>query len=53
MTLCRRVHLSEKTANFLNGEFELEPGGGDTRDYVIKMAAIKTYLIKRVIKPVS
>ena len=50
---CRRVHLSEKTASFLNGEFDLEPGEGDTRDDGIKMANIKTYFVRKVIKPVS
>ncbi|XP_054157897.1 adenylate cyclase type 3-like [Oppia nitens] len=46
-----RVHISEKTLSFLNGEFEVEDGDGASRDENLRMAAIKTYLIVRVIKP--
>ena len=38
---------------FLNGEFELEAGEGDVREEALRMAGIKTYLIKSVLKPVS
>ncbi|CAG2109435.1 unnamed protein product [Medioppia subpectinata] len=46
-----RVHISEKTLSFLNGEFEVEDGDGSSREEAIRMAAIKTYFIVRVIKP--
>ena len=49
----RRVHISEKTMSFLNGEFEVEDGDGASREEAIRLASIKTYLIVRVIKPVS
>ncbi|XP_013418090.1 adenylate cyclase type 3-like [Lingula anatina] len=46
-----RVHISQSTADFLDGEFELEPGEGDTREEAIKQAGIKTYLVGTVLKP--
>jgi len=49
----RRVHISATTASFLKGEFELEPGDGESREEGIKRAGIKTFLIKSVVKPVS
>ena len=48
-----RVHISEKTLSFLNGEFEVEDGDGASREEAIRLASIKTYFIVRVIKPVS
>ena len=51
--ICSRVHISSSTATCLMGEFELEHGEGDTREDGIKQAGIKTYLIKRIIKPVN
>ncbi|XP_063957016.1 adenylate cyclase type 3-like [Lytechinus pictus] len=41
-----RVHISQSTYDCLNGEFDVEPGEGDTRSDSIKQAGIKTYLIK-------
>jgi len=54
-TICtrRRVHISEKTLSFLNGEFEVEPGYGERREEALKMASIKTFFIIKTIKPVS
>ncbi|GAB6030224.1 adenylate cyclase [Chamberlinius hualienensis] len=46
-----RVHISEKTLSYLNGEFEVEPGDGSSREDAIKIAGIKTYFITKVIKP--
>ncbi|XP_050527250.1 adenylate cyclase type 3 isoform X2 [Daktulosphaira vitifoliae] len=46
-----RVHISEKTLSFLNGEFEVEPGYGERREEALKMANIKTFFIIKVIKP--
>ncbi|KAG1656654.1 Adenylate cyclase type 3 [Nymphon striatum] len=47
----RRVHISEKTLSFMNGEFEVCPGDGETREEAIRLAGIKTYLIVKVLKP--
>jgi hypothetical protein len=49
----RRVHISEKTLNFLHGEFEVIDGDGASREEAIRLAGIKTYFIVRVLKPVS
>ncbi|CAH1775304.1 unnamed protein product [Owenia fusiformis] len=49
--LAGRVHISHSTTKFMHGEFELEPGDGDQREEAIRMAGMKTYLIKSVIKP--
>ena len=49
----RRVHISEVTSQFLNGEFELEPGDGESREDAIRQAGIKTFLVKSVCKPVN
>ncbi|KAG1693334.1 Adenylate cyclase type 3 [Nymphon striatum] len=46
-----RVHISEKTLSFMNGEFEVCPGDGETREEAIRLAGIKTYLIVKVLKP--
>ncbi|RWS16973.1 hypothetical protein B4U79_05975 [Dinothrombium tinctorium] len=46
-----RVHISEKTLSFLNGEFEVSNGDGASREEAIRLSGMKTYLIERVIKP--
>ncbi|XP_050439426.1 adenylate cyclase type 3 [Adelges cooleyi] len=46
-----RVHISEKTLSFLNGEFEVEPGYGEKREEALRMAGIKTFFIIKTIKP--
>ncbi|XP_044726976.1 adenylate cyclase type 3-like [Chrysoperla carnea] len=46
-----RVHISEKTLSFLDGEFEVEPGFGEKREESLRMAGIKTYFIVSVLKP--
>lgn len=48
-----RVHISDATLKFLNGEFELTNGDGASREEALRLANIKTYLIVRVLKPVS
>lgn len=48
-----RVHLSEKTLSFLNGEFEVEPAFGEKREEALRIAGLKTYFISKVLKPVS
>jgi hypothetical protein len=48
----RRVHISEKTLNFLHGEFEVEPAFGEKREEALRIAGLKTYFITKVLKPV-
>lgn len=50
---CRRVHISEKTLQCLNGEFEVEPAFGEKREETLRIAGLKTYFIKKVLIPVS
>ena len=47
------MHISEKTLNYLNGEFEVEPAYGEKRDEMLRIAGLKTYFIVKVLKPVS
>ena len=49
----RRVHISETTNKFLNGEFDLEEGHGGDREDELKLRNITTFFVKGVIKPVS
>ena len=49
----RRVHISEKTLSFLNGEFEVEPAFGEKREEALRVAGLKTFFITKVIKPVK
>lgn len=49
----RRVHISDATLSFLNGEFEVERGYGEKRDEALRIAGLKTYFIVKVLKPVS
>lgn len=51
--LLRRVHISDKTLAFLNGEFEVEPAFGEKREELLRIAGLKTYFITKVVKPVS
>jgi adenylate cyclase 3 len=50
---CRRVHISEKTLSYLNGEFEVEPALGEKREETLRMAGIRTFFIVKALKPVS
>lgn len=47
-----RVHISDKTLSFLNGEFEVEPAFGEKREEALRIAGLKTYFITKVLKPV-
>ncbi|KAJ8965187.1 hypothetical protein NQ314_004330 [Rhamnusium bicolor] len=49
--LAGRVHISDSTLSFLNGEFEVEPGYGEKRDEALRIAGLKTYFIVKVLKP--
>ncbi|XP_074600100.1 adenylate cyclase type 3-like [Brevipalpus obovatus] len=46
-----RVHISERTLSFLNGEFEVIDGDGASREEAIRLANIQTYFIVKVLKP--
>jgi hypothetical protein len=52
-SVCRRVHISEKTLSYLNGEFEVEPALGEKREETLRLAGIKTFFIVKALKPVS
>lgn len=47
----RRVHISNATLSFLNGEFEVEPAHGEDREEALQKAGIVTYFIVRALKP--
>ncbi|XP_012289111.1 adenylate cyclase type 3 [Orussus abietinus] len=46
-----RVHISNATLGFLNGEFEVEPAYGEEREEALQRAGIVTYFIVRALKP--
>lgn len=46
-----RVHISEVTLGFLNGEFEVEPAYGEKREEALRLSGIRTYFITRVLVP--
>lgn len=48
-----RVHISDKTLAFLNGEFEVEPAFGEKREELLRIAGLKTFFITKVVKPFS
>lgn len=48
-----RVHISNATLCFLNGEFEVSRGHGESREEALRDANITTYFIDKVLKPVS
>lgn len=47
----RRVHISNATLSFLNGEFEVEPAHGEDREEALQKAGLVTYFIVRALKP--
>ncbi|KAK0158963.1 hypothetical protein PV328_009897 [Microctonus aethiopoides] len=46
-----RVHISNTTLSFLNGEFEVEPAYGEKREEALAQAGLVTYFIVRALKP--
>ncbi|XP_075546996.1 adenylate cyclase type 3-like isoform X2 [Dermacentor variabilis] len=46
-----RVHISERTLSFLNGEFAVAPGDGGSREEALRLAGLQTYFITEVLKP--
>lgn len=46
-----RVHISETTLGFLNGNFEVEPAYGEKREEALRLAGLRTYFITRALVP--
>ncbi|KAJ8796662.1 hypothetical protein J1605_017765 [Eschrichtius robustus] len=42
-----RIHITKATLNYLNGDYEVEPGGGGERNAYLKEHSIETFLILR------
>lgn len=41
----RRIHITKATLNYLNGDYDVEPGFGGERNVYLKKHSIETYLI--------
>lgn len=41
----RRIHITKATLNYLNGDYDVEPGFGGERNVYLKKHNIETYLI--------
>lgn len=41
----RRIHITKATLNYLNGDYDVEPGAGGERNAYLKKQNIETYLI--------
>lgn len=41
----RRIHITKATLNYLNGDYDVEPGAGGERNAYLKRNNIETYLI--------
>ncbi|CAH2305008.1 adenylate cyclase type 5 [Pelobates cultripes] len=42
-----RIHITKATLNYLNGDYEVEPGAGDERNAYLKKHSIETFFIVR------
>ncbi|KAM8933344.1 adenylate cyclase type 5 isoform 2-T2 [Pelodytes ibericus] len=42
-----RIHITKATLNYLNGDYEVEPGSGGERNAYLKKHSIETFLILR------
>ncbi len=56
LPLCRRIHITKATLQYLNGDYEVEPGFGGERNAYLKENSIETFLVlgcsqKRVSAP--
>lgn len=40
------MHISDSTLSYLEGAYEVEPGGGEERSSTLKDYNVKTYFIK-------
>lgn len=47
MGLCplRRIHITKATLQYLNGDYEVEPGFGGERNAYLKEHSIETFLV--------
>ncbi|KAI5736814.1 hypothetical protein M8J76_007352 [Diaphorina citri] len=46
-----RVHISEKTLCYIDGNFEVEPAFGENREEALRQAGLKTFFIVNTIVP--
>lgn len=56
LPVCRRIHITKATLQYLNGDYEVEPGFGGERNAYLKENSIETFLVlgcsqKRVSAP--
>lgn len=42
---CRRIHITKATLQYLNGDYEVEPGFGGERNAYLKENSIETFLV--------
>lgn len=43
--VCRRIHITKATLQYLNGDYEVEPGFGGERNAYLKEHNIETFLV--------
>lgn len=43
--LARRIHITKATLQYLNGDYEVEPGFGGERNAYLKENSIETFLV--------
>lgn len=43
--VCRRIHITKATLQYLNGDYEVEPGYGGERNAYLKENNIETFLV--------
>lgn len=45
MCACRRIHITKATLQYLNSDYEVEPGFGGERNAYLKEHNIETFLV--------
>lgn len=45
LLLCSRIHITKATLQYLNGDYEVEPGFGGERNAYLKENSIETFLV--------
>lgn len=45
LSLFRRIHITKATLQYLNGDYEVEPGFGGERNAYLKENSIETFLV--------
>lgn len=45
LSWCSRIHITRATLQYLNGDYEVEPGRGGERNAYLKEQHIETFLI--------